>query len=79
MNKQQIDELARRLADSLPADLVAARDDLARNFSALLQSGLARLDLVTREVLARTREKLDELQRELARLERRADSDDSGG
>ncbi|RMF97987.1 MAG: accessory factor UbiK family protein [Gammaproteobacteria bacterium] len=76
MNKEQIDALARRLADSLPADLVAAREDLARNFSALLQSGLEQLDLVSREefdvqrkVLERTRERLTELERELARLE----------
>ena len=47
-----------------------ARDELQQNFKAVLQAGLAKLDLVTREefdvqraVLLRTREKLEALER----------------
>jgi BMFP domain-containing protein YqiC len=73
-----IDDLARRLAGSLPEGLVALRRDLEQNFKGVLQSGLTRFDLVTREefdvqsaVLRRTREKLAELERRLAELEGR--------
>lgn len=71
-----LDDLARRLAESVPPGLTAVRDDLERNFRAVLQSGLNRLDLVSRQefdvqagVLRRTRERLEELERRLAALE----------
>ncbi len=71
-----IDELARRLAGSVPDGLVALRRDLEQNFKGVLQAGLAKLDLVTREefdvqaaVLRRTREKLADLERRLRDLE----------
>jgi BMFP domain-containing protein YqiC len=74
-----IDDLARRLSDLVPPGLRESREDLQRTFKSALQSGLARLDLVTREefevqraVLLRTREKLDALERELTALETRA-------
>lgn len=73
-----IDELARRLADSLPGGLKALQADAEQNFRAVLQAGLSRLDLVTREefdvqsaVLRRTREKLEALEARLAKLEGR--------
>lgn len=71
-----IDELARRLVDALPGGLKALQADAEQNFRAVLQAGLARLDLVTREefdvqaaVLKRTREKLEALEARLAALE----------
>lgn len=71
-----IDELARRLADSLPGGLKALQADAEQNFRAVLQAGLSRLELVTREefdvqaaVLRRTREKLEALETRLAALE----------
>ena len=71
-----IDDLARRLAGSVPEGMVALRRDLEQNFKAVLQSGLTRFDLVTREefdvqaaVLKRTREKLAALEERLAALE----------
>lgn len=73
-----IDALARRLSDLVPPGLRESREELQRTFKSALQSGLSRLDLVTREefevqraVLLRTREKLDALERELAALESR--------
>ncbi len=76
MAKESIEDLARRLADTVPDSLRAVGDDLEKNFRGVLRSGLARLDLVTREefevqeaVLARTREKLERLEARLAELE----------
>lgn len=76
LDPKTLDDLARRLSESLPPGLAALRDDLERNFRAVLQSGLARLDLVTRQefdvqsaVLRRTRERLEQLERRLAALE----------
>jgi len=71
-----IDDLARRLAGSVPESVVALRRDLEQNFKGVLQSQLARMELVTREefdvqaaVLKRTREKLAAIERRLAELE----------
>ena len=71
-----IDDLARRLAGSVPESVLALRRDLEQNFKSVLQSQLAQLDLVTREefdvqatVLKRTREKLATLEQRLAELE----------
>lgn len=75
---KSLDELARKLADSVPPGLTALKQDLEQNFKAVLQSGLARLDLVTRQefdiqagVLRRSRERLEELEKRLAALEKR--------
>ena len=68
-----IDDLARRLSDLVPPGLRESREELQQTFKSALQSGLSRLDLVTREefdvqraVLLRTREKLDALERAVA-------------
>jgi BMFP domain-containing protein YqiC len=78
-SRPSLDDLARQLADAVPKNLKAIGDDLERNFRSLLQSGLAKMDLVTREefdlqvaVLKRTREKLEQLDERLAELETRA-------
>ncbi|MEG3183998.1 ubiquinone biosynthesis accessory factor UbiK [Novilysobacter erysipheiresistens] len=71
-----IDELARRLSSLVPQGLRESRDEMQQNFKSVLQAGLSKLDLVTREefevqraVLLRTREKLEQLQRAVAELE----------
>jgi BMFP domain-containing protein YqiC len=78
MNTQTIENLAGKLAASLPEGLQAIRRDVEQNFRAVLESGLADLDLITREefavqeaVLARTRQKLEVLEARLAELEGR--------
>jgi len=78
-DSKTLDDLARRLAESLPPGLAALRDDLENNFRAVLQAGLAKLDLVTRQefdvqagVLQRTRERLEQLDRRLKELEQGA-------
>ena len=71
-----IDELARRLGSLVPPGVREGREELQQNFKSVLQAGLGRLDLVTREefdvqreVLLRTREQLEALQRTVAELE----------
>jgi hypothetical protein len=73
-----IDDLAQRLAGSVPESVAALRRDLEQNFKGVLAGGLAKLDLVTREefdvqtaVLKRTRAKLTALEKRLAELEGR--------
>ncbi|MBV9914732.1 MAG: accessory factor UbiK family protein [Sinobacteraceae bacterium] len=72
---RRIDELARRLLESLPPGLRSVQQDLENNFRAVLRAGLARLDLVPRDefdaqvrVLQRTRARLEELERRVAEL-----------
>ena len=70
-----VDEVGDRLRQVLEA---SPAKDLERNVRAVLGSVFSRLDLVTREefdvqreVLLRTRERLNELEQKLAELERR--------
>jgi BMFP domain-containing protein YqiC len=80
----QLDELARRLSSLVPPGLRESREELQQNFKSVLQAGLGKLDLVTREefdvqraVLARTRDKLEALERQLAELANAAKTDDA--
>jgi BMFP domain-containing protein YqiC len=73
---KSIDDIASRLADSIPSGLQNLKDDLDKNFHAVLQGALGKLDLVTREefevqkaVLAKTRSKLEDLEKRVAELE----------
>jgi BMFP domain-containing protein YqiC len=74
-NAKTLEELAARIGKAVQASPAA---DIEKNVKAMLQGGLARLDLVTREefdtqvrVLARTREKLEQLETRVAELEAR--------
>ncbi len=76
MDPRSLDDLARRLSAAVPPGLVALRNDLEANFKAILQAGIAKLDLVSRQefdvqagVLRRTREKLEALEARVAALE----------
>lgn len=80
MNRSSIEELARKLAEAVPDGMRSIRSDLEENFRGVLQTGLNKLDLVTREefevqeaVLLRTREKLEALELRLAELEKNRD------
>jgi ubiquinone biosynthesis accessory factor UbiK len=76
MNRSKlVDEVGERLRQVLEA---SPAKDLEKNVRAVLGSVFARLDLVTREefdvqreVLLRTRERMNELERKLAEIERR--------
>ena len=72
-----LDELARQLAESVPENLKVLGQDLERNFKTLLQSGIERMELVSREefdlqraVLERTRAKLETMEARLEDLEK---------
>ena len=76
LDSKTLDDLARKLADSVPAGLRDLKAEAEKNFRAVLQSVFAKLDLVTREefdvqaaVLSRTRERLEELAARLQQLE----------
>ncbi|HTD72460.1 MAG TPA: accessory factor UbiK family protein [Steroidobacteraceae bacterium] len=76
INTNGLDDLAKRLADSVPESLRAFGRDLESNFKAVLQAQLARLDLVTRQdfdvqaaILERTQAKLTDLEARLKELE----------
>ena len=77
MADETIEKLAGKLAESVPEGLRSMRDDLEKNFRGVLQTGISKLDLVTREefevqeaVLARTREKLERLEARLEEIEK---------
>lgn len=77
----RIDELVRKLVDGVPALLGSARADLEAHFKSVLQQQLARLDLCSRQefdaqgrVLARTQERLTQLEAKIAVLEQQAQS-----
>lgn len=83
IDTKPLDELARRVAVLIAA---TPAKDVERNLRALLASALGRLDLVTREefdlqreALARARERLAALERQIAELEAGARRRDSTG
>lgn len=68
--------LGQQLLRAIPSSVLDTHRDIEKNLHALLQSALARLDLVSREefdaqaaVLHRTRRKLDDLEEQLTALE----------
>jgi BMFP domain-containing protein YqiC len=76
MDSFRIDEIARRLFDSVPPALRTVQKDLETNFRAVLRASLGKLDVVTRDefdtqtkVLQRTREKLEQMEARLRELE----------
>jgi ubiquinone biosynthesis accessory factor UbiK len=78
INSHSLDELARRLADSVPESVRAFGRDLEGNFKAVLQAQLSKLDLVSRQefdvqaaLLARTQEKLAALEKRLQEIEQK--------
>lgn len=72
-----IDDIANRLANVIPPSFNHLKEDVEKNFHAVLQSALGKLDLVTREefevqkaVLAKTRLKLEALEERVAEMEK---------
>jgi BMFP domain-containing protein YqiC len=79
MTRNPFDEVAERLGQMLPEGARDMRDDFERNARTMFQSTLQRMDLVTREefdvqadVLARTREQLEQMKARVAALEQQA-------
>jgi len=72
---KMLDDLAARIGAAVAA---SPAKDIEKNVKAMLQGGLSRLDVVSREefdtqaaVLARTREKLEQLEARVAEMEAR--------
>lgn len=72
LNPKNLESLAQQLHNALPQSLKNVGNDLEEKFKQILQAQLAKLDVVTREefdvqsqVLLRTREKLNELEKRL--------------
>ena len=64
--------ITKKITENLPDELEAIKGDLQQNIQSLIESQIKNLDLVTREefeiqeqVLKRTREKLEELEKQL--------------
>lgn len=77
MEQFRIDEIARRLFESVPPAFRSMQHDLEANFRSVLRSSLSKLDMVTRDefdtqtrVLERTRAKLEAMEARLAELEK---------
>ncbi|WP_218814209.1 accessory factor UbiK family protein [Rickettsiella endosymbiont of Dermanyssus gallinae] len=71
-----INDIAKQFSDKLPPGAKKFKHDLDKNFRAVVQSMLAKLDLVTREefnaqkgVLTKTRAKINALAKQLEQLE----------
>ncbi len=72
---KQFDDLAKKLFSALPTSLQNIEKDIQLKFKEILQSTFSKMDLITREefdvqakVLARTREKLELLQKQVEEL-----------
>ncbi len=72
---ETLEQLTKRISSLIPGDVKHMQDDLEANIRSLLQSTLTRMNLVTREefdvqsaVLQRTREKLEQLEKQLEKL-----------
>lgn len=82
IDPKNFDDLTKRFVEALPPSVRQFQAEMEKNLHAALQATFAKLDLVTREefevqqgVLARTRAKLEELEKQVAELEGKA----SGG
>lgn len=79
LDPKAFDDFAKRFAEAVPPGLRQFQAEMEKNIHAALQSTFAKLDLVTREefevqqgVLARTRAKLEALEKQVAELEAKA-------
>lgn len=86
MEPLSVNEIAKRLLESLPSAVRGAQADLESNFRVVLRGTLAKLDLVSRDefdvqtkVLARTRDRLAVLEARLAELEEAANRSAGSG
>jgi BMFP domain-containing protein YqiC len=78
INSSGLDDLARRLAESVPESVRAFGRDLEGNFKAVLQAQLSKLDLVSRQefdvqaaILERTQGKMTAMEARLKEIEAR--------
>jgi len=75
LDAKKIEELADKFSQSIPSGAKAFQQDIEGSFKRILQSLIGKMDLVTREefdvqkkVLARTREKIEALEKIIAEI-----------
>ena len=75
-DSKKIDDLANKFSEAIPPGAKAFQQDLHAQVKQVLQSVIGKMDLVTREefdvqtkVLARTRQKIEELEKTIASIE----------
>ncbi|WP_417344538.1 ubiquinone biosynthesis accessory factor UbiK [Ferrimonas sp.] len=76
INTDKLEQIAKQMNDALPPGLKSAAEDFESKAKTILQSQLAKLDMVSREefdrqsaVLAKTRQMVEQLEARLAELE----------
>lgn len=76
MHNKLIDEISQKLEAVMPPGAQVLKEDLEKNFRGVLQASLGKLELVTREefevqsqVLARSRARIEQLEKRLVALE----------
>lgn len=84
MIKKRIENVLDEISKVIPENLQIVGDDFKKNMRSALNAGLARADLITREefdvqreLLHRTRAKLDELQKKITLIEELASKKNS--
>lgn len=82
INAKKIEQIAEQISDLVPAQVKSAADNLEGKVKQILQAKLAQLDVVSREefdvqtqVLAKTRAKLDELEKRVTELQKKSESE----
>jgi ubiquinone biosynthesis accessory factor UbiK len=71
MDRFGIDEIVKRLVDSVPPAFRSMQQDLESNFRAVLRGTLARLDLVSRDEFEAQKKVLERAHAQVAALEAR--------
>ncbi|GAA0208014.1 accessory factor UbiK family protein [Kangiella japonica] len=76
IDPKKLDDIAKKLSDAVPDRVKSAKDEMGKQFKQVLQTQLGKLDLVSRDefdtqtqVLLRTRQKIEELEKKLSELE----------
>ncbi len=76
LDPQKLDDLVRQLSKALPPELQNVEQETRKQFKAILEAGLQKLDLVSREefdiqvkVLQKTRSKLEQIKAQLEAMQ----------
>ena len=71
----KIDDLVRKLTAAIPPGLKEFENEARKQFKSILENGLTKMDLVSREefdiqvkVLTKTREKIDQLEEQMQEI-----------
>ncbi len=77
IDSKLFDDISNRIAGSIPSGIQMLQGDLRKNIRVAVEASLKQLNLVSREefdvqskVLARTREKLEAIEKQLAEIEK---------